>query len=120
MKIRKIGKACLIPSHTTLTFSRQNRSQSHFRQGETCTGEFAHHRQIASGTTPRGRWLFLTTDFLAKGVDLGLDGADAFFSDNYFDLIPGDTLMVDLYAEPSDLERLDERITIRTLYDTIP
>ena len=66
------------------------------------------------------RSLYITTDFLAKGVYLDIDAADAFFSDNYFDLLPGDTLMIDLYAEPSGLEKLEERLVVRTLYDTFP
>jgi beta-mannosidase len=66
------------------------------------------------------RSLIVTADILAKGVFLDLEGADAFFSENFFDILPGDTLLVDLYAEPSDLENLDDRLVVRTLFDTFP
>ena len=67
------------------------------------------------------RTLFVTTDILARGVFLDIGGAEeAFFSDNFFDLLPGETLQVDLSAESSDLEKLDDRLVVRTLYDTFP
>jgi beta-mannosidase len=66
------------------------------------------------------RTLLVTTDVLAKGVFLYLDGADALFSDNFFDILPGDTLLIDLSAEASDLRNLDGRLVVRTLHDTFP
>jgi len=66
------------------------------------------------------RELLVTSDVLARGVHLRLDGAEAFFSDNFFDILPGDTVLVDLSAEPSDLRDLDDRLAVRTLYDTVP
>jgi beta-mannosidase len=66
------------------------------------------------------RLLTLTTDVLARGVFLSLEDSDAFFGDNFFDILPGDTLMIDLFAEPSDLEDIEDRISVRSLYDTFP
>jgi beta-mannosidase len=66
------------------------------------------------------RLLLVTTDFLARGVFLELEGSDAVFGDNFFDILPGDTLMIDLFAEPSDLEDVEDRLSVRTLYDTYP
>jgi beta-mannosidase len=64
------------------------------------------------------RELLLTTDVLSRGVYLRLEGAEAFFSDNFFDMLPGDTVLVYLSTESADLSHLDERITVRTLFDT--
>ena len=66
------------------------------------------------------RLLILTSNVPARGVFLELEGCDAFFGDNFFDILPGVTLIVDLFAEPSDLGSVGDRITVRTLYDTIP
>ena len=44
--------------------------------------------------TDEGYILTLNTDLLARAVYLSLDDTDNFFSDNYFDLIPGKTVTV--------------------------
>jgi beta-mannosidase len=59
----------------------------------------------------------LSSDALAKNVYLTLPGAEVFFADNYFDLLPGRERVVRMeldgvVAEPG------ERITVRTLRDT--
>ena len=40
--------------------------------------------------------LALKTDALAKNLYLRFDDADAVFSDNYFDLLPGETRIVEI------------------------
>ncbi|MEM6655267.1 MAG: glycoside hydrolase family 2 protein, partial [Planctomycetota bacterium] len=56
----------------------------------------------------------LRSDRLAKNLYLRLDGADGFFSDNYFDLLPGRDRVVRLQTE-LDLESVQKAIRLRTL-----
>ena len=64
----------------------------------------------------QGITLALTSEVLAKDVFLQLDGMGN-FSDNFFDIMPGDTIHVELDTglSPDDLEKM---LTIRTLRDT--
>ncbi|HNY06805.1 MAG TPA: hypothetical protein PKL64_01820, partial [Bacteroidales bacterium] len=41
-----------------------------------------------------GFMVTLTTNKLAKNVFLDFDGADGFFSDNYFDMVAGDKMVI--------------------------
>jgi beta-mannosidase len=61
--------------------------------------------------------ILLSTDRLAKHVYLSLEDGDAFFSDNFFDLLPGHDkwVRVESAVDPADLS---ERLRIRTLTDT--
>ena len=58
----------------------------------------------------------LKTDKLAKSVYLQIADEQGFFSDNYFDLLPGENVTVNLRTAISE-EKLKEVLTIRTLDD---
>jgi beta-mannosidase len=64
-----------------------------------------------------GPMVLLSSDRLAKHVYLSLEDGDAFFSDNFFDLLPGHDrwVRVESAVDPTDLR---ERLRIRTLTDT--
>jgi beta-mannosidase len=64
-----------------------------------------------------GPTLLLSTDRLAKHVYLSLDDGDAFFLNNFFDLIPGHDRRV-LVESEMDAAELSERLRVRTLTDT--
>jgi beta-mannosidase len=71
--------------------------------------------KISSGKSEGGFRLELETDFLAKHLYLRMD-EEGFFTDNYFDLLPGETKIVFLHTKSSG-DPL-EMIRIRTLRDT--
>lgn len=54
------------------------------------------------------------TDKLAKNVYLQIGDEEGFFSDNYFDLLPGESVIIHLQTELSE-EKLKEVLTLRTL-----
>lgn len=58
--------------------------------------------------------LSLQTDVLAKNVSLTADTEDAFFSDNYFDLLPKESVEIKIDTKLS-LEKLKSFLKIRTL-----
>ncbi|MCK5137421.1 MAG: glycoside hydrolase family 2 protein [Bacteroidales bacterium] len=60
--------------------------------------------------------LELSTDLLAKNVYLSMD-EEGFFSDNYFDLLPGEKRTIHLKTDPSTSDPAD-RIRIMTIRDT--
>ena len=75
------------------------------------------HLRVASATREGEEWtLALTADAFAFGVRIGLDGIDARFSDNYFHLPPGDTVVVRV-TPSTPLEDLPSRVRFRTLAD---
>jgi beta-mannosidase len=57
----------------------------------------------------------LTSDALAKDVYLTVPGADVFFGDNFFDLLPGRVKVLRVREEVVELET---RLRVRTLRDT--
>ncbi len=59
----------------------------------------------------------LTTDYLAKNVFLSLPNTDGFFSDNYFDLIPGRDLTIQLTEVPENID-VEKELQIITLIDS--
>ncbi|MDD3642862.1 MAG: glycoside hydrolase family 2 protein [Candidatus Krumholzibacteria bacterium] len=61
--------------------------------------------------------LRLWSGALARAVHLELDGQDGWFSDNFFDIMPGDTVRV-LLTPSSPIDRLEGRLRIMTLKDT--
>ncbi len=65
--------------------------------------------------TENGFMLELSTDVLAKNVYLSMDG-EGFFSDNYFDLLPGESKRVHLNTELKS--GIDQEIRVRTIRDT--
>jgi beta-mannosidase len=56
----------------------------------------------------------LQTDKLAKNIYLQMGGEPGFFSDNYFDLHPGEKVTINLKANVSE-EKIKKILTIRTL-----
>lgn len=56
----------------------------------------------------------LKTDKLAKSIYLQIGDEKGFFSDNYFDLLPGEKVTIDLKTDISE-EKLNEVLTLRTL-----
>jgi len=66
--------------------------------------------------TDSGFDIELKTNKLAKNVYLQIADEKGFFSDNYFDLLPGEKVTVNLKTKISE-ERLNEILTIRTLDD---
>ena len=75
------------------------------------------HLTQAIETTPQGVTLTLTTDCLAKDVFIEIPTQGADFSDNFFDLLPGERKVVTIEGAnitPDDIAR----IRIRTLTDT--
>ena len=66
--------------------------------------------------TDAGFDIHLETDKLAKNIYLQTGDEQGFFSDNYFDLLPGDKKTVSLTTDLTE-ERLAEVLTVRTLDD---
>ena len=64
----------------------------------------------------------LSTDHYAKSVELSIDGHDAIFGDNYFDLSPGRSYKVELLKAdlevPMSIDRLRELLRVRSIIDT--
>lgn len=58
----------------------------------------------------------LKTDKLAKNVYLQMEDEEGFFSDNYFDMLPGEKVTIHLKTDISE-EKLKEVLTVRTLDD---
>jgi beta-mannosidase len=63
-----------------------------------------------------GYEITLSTDKLAKNLYMTIGDEEGFFSDNYFDLLPGQTVKVKLETN-LDKEKLQEVFAIRTLDD---
>ena len=60
----------------------------------------------------------LVTDKFAKAVYLAVAEHDGFFSDNYFNLVPGKEVTVDFRSsKPLSLEQFKERLQIRSVFD---
>ena len=77
------------------------------------------HLAKTNETTQQGVTLTLTTDCLAKDVFIEIPTQGADFSDNFFDLLPGEHKVVTITSPnitPDDIAR----IRIRTLTDTYP
>lgn len=72
--------------------------------------------KVAKVEVPGGFEFTFTSDKLARNVYLQIGDEQGFFSDNYFDLLPGESKTVRLDAELSGAS-LDEVFRIRTLVD---
>lgn len=59
----------------------------------------------------------LTTDILAKNVYLSYNDISGFFSDNYFDILAGDTLTVTFLPDKA-INTLPKQLKITTIYDS--
>ena len=64
--------------------------------------------------TDGGFEITLTTDKLAKNLYMTIGDEEGFFSDNYFDLLPGQTVKIKLQTAVTK-EKLQEIFKIRTL-----
>ncbi len=61
----------------------------------------------------------LWADSLARFVELSLEGADAVFSDNYFDLSPNRERQIQApWPDGWDMERLRQALRVRSLYNS--
>ena len=61
----------------------------------------------------------LTADYLARFVELSLDKADAVFSDNYIDVLPGETVQITFHRpEGWSIDDCGRALTVFTLYDS--
>jgi len=68
--------------------------------------------------TRGGFKIALTSDKFAKAVYLSLPNADGFFSDNYFDLLPGQKMEVEFHSRASlTLNDIRNRLKVRSLKD---
>ena len=63
------------------------------------------------------RFLTLQTGVLAKNVYLSIPGYDVYFEDNYFDMLPGSTVIV-RFITNEDAGDLDGKIRVMSLADT--
>ncbi|SMO81307.1 beta-mannosidase [Saccharicrinis carchari] len=61
--------------------------------------------------------LELTTDVLAKNVFVAYEEGTGFFSDNYFDLMPGETKTI-TFTPDASVKEFESKLTIRTIRDT--
>ncbi|MCU0645118.1 MAG: hypothetical protein MUC94_12760, partial [bacterium] len=59
----------------------------------------------------------LTSDQLAKNVYLQIDEADGFFSDNFFDLLPGESVEFEFRCK-TKIPDLENKLKILTIRDT--
>ena len=66
---------------------------------------------------PDGYSITLSTDVLARNVYLSAGDGDYFFSDNYFDILPGQKVTVHLKTDLGE-EKLKKVFSLRTLRDT--
>ena len=64
-----------------------------------------------------GYRLLLRTDKLAKNAYLSLPGTDGFFTDNYLDLLPGETVEI-VFRTKEKVENIGEKVVVRTLRDS--
>ena len=71
--------------------------------------------KLKAGKTEDGFMIELTSNVLAKNVYLSME-EEGFFSDNYFDLLPGESKQVHLETELK--AGIDREIRVRTIRDT--
>lgn len=71
-------------------------------------------KSVASGD---GYDVTLTTDIFARGVFMSLEGIDNFFSDNYFDLLPGESRTIHVTTDLS-ADDFKKQLKLCTLGDT--
>ncbi|MCF8227064.1 MAG: glycoside hydrolase family 2 protein [Bacteroidales bacterium] len=58
----------------------------------------------------------LESEYIAKNVFLEFANADGFFSDNYFDMVPGETFYISFEGDGTGVQ--SEELNITTLFDT--
>ncbi|MDP4185256.1 MAG: glycoside hydrolase family 2 protein, partial [Bacteroidota bacterium] len=68
--------------------------------------------------TATGYRIILTTDKVARNVYLVCDEVEGFFSDNYFDLLPGEMISIDFTPDaPLSDSTFKDKLKIRTIRD---
>ncbi|TRX61911.1 glycoside hydrolase family 2 protein [Carboxylicivirga sp. M1479] len=67
--------------------------------------------------TNKGYEITLSTDKLAKNIYVSYDEADGWFSDNYFDLLPGQSKAI-RFETQQEISDFKSKLLIRTLDDT--
>lgn len=74
---------------------------------------------IKTGIEPiaDGYKVYLTSDKFARGVFMSIDGIDNFFSDNYFDILPGQTVEVHVTTKASESD-FKKQLQIKSMSDT--
>ncbi|MGL5227266.1 MAG: glycoside hydrolase family 2 protein, partial [Bacteroidales bacterium] len=65
---------------------------------------------------PEGFIVELTSDKVARGVFLSIDGVDNFFDDNFFDLLPNETKKVHVKTTVSKAD-FEKQLKIRSMVD---
>ena len=73
--------------------------------------------RITSVPARDGYDLTVSSDVFAHGVFLSLDGIDNFFSDNYFDLLPGEPVTIHVTTS-LDKDTFDKQLRSESLADT--
>jgi len=59
------------------------------------------------------------SNYLARFVELSLDNADVVFSDNYFDVLPGETVRITCpMPEGWSIDDMARSLTVFSLYDS--
>ena len=70
-----------------------------------------------------GYLISLTSKALAKYVELQIEGEDVIFTDNYFDLVPGNKKVIevkkDTLTKIKDVKSLKDNLKIRSLFETV-
>lgn len=72
--------------------------------------------QVSSVPAEGGYDVTLISDVVARGVFMSIDGIDNFFSDNYFDLLPGDPVTVHVITK-LDKNTFDNQLKIVSIAD---
>lgn len=89
--------------------------------GYPCRQKFMNYRKpnLTISATPAGDGydVTLATDIFARGVFLSLDGIDNFFSDNYFDILPGASRTIHV-TTPLAAADFNSQLKVQTLGDT--
>lgn len=67
--------------------------------------------------TSEGWIIELTSDKFAKNVYLTMEGEEGLFSDNYFDMVPGEMVSISFRAEPGEKGK-EGQLSIMSLADT--
>lgn len=72
--------------------------------------------KAASIQVENGYQVTLESDTFARGVFLSIEGLENFFSDNYFDLLPGESKVIHV-STSIDKKTFDEQLKIETISD---
>jgi beta-mannosidase len=103
---------------TELIANGQTVSRNHFYFAKMKDSSLPTPKLTADLTGANGEYsLKLTTDRFARGVYANFTNSNATFSDNYFDLLPGESRGITVKSKAS-LEELKSQLKLMTLVDT--